>query len=89
MNDGLTILSELSKLPSRLNHDIVLASTLWAFEKLIPAFSGSTETKKFVYETIYKVMSNQDEYSNLAQSKNLMVKEAAVSLLDEMLSQET
>ena len=34
-------------------------------------------------------MVNKDEYAHLVGSKNLMVKEAAVSLLDELLSQET
>lgn len=32
-------------------------------------------------------MGNKDEYESLKKSKNLMVKEAAVSLLDELLSQ--
>jgi hypothetical protein len=36
---------------------------------------------------IYKVLGNREEYSDLKNSKNLMVKEAAVSLLDELLSQ--
>jgi hypothetical protein len=35
-----------------------------------------------MYELIYKVMGNRDEYAYLSTAKNLMVKEAAVSLLD-------
>jgi hypothetical protein len=33
-------------------------------------------------------MVNKNDYAHLANSKNLIVKEAAVSLLDELLSQE-
>lgn len=78
----MTIIGNLIQVKARLSHDIVLASTLWAIEKLIPSFESSTETKKFIYELIYKVIGNKEEYSYLAGSKNLMVKEAAVSLLD-------
>ena len=39
-----------------------MASKLWAFEKLIPCYNDSFEDKKCVYEVIYKVMGNKDEY---------------------------
>jgi hypothetical protein len=81
-DDALAMIRKLVQVKERFSHDIVLASMLWAIEKLIPAFESHTQTKQYMYELIYKVMCNREEYAYLSTAKNLMVKEAAVSLLD-------
>jgi hypothetical protein len=53
--------------------EILTASSLWAFEKLLPAYLENLEIKKFIYQIIYQVIENQDKFEYLKNSKSMMI----------------